>query len=138
MALATTYENKNRIITDFLSKMSQDEKKILLRQLIKDDMKLFFEAIFDERKFLEEESGIDEAYLIESTQCEDSSSKIWVDGKEVKDIEDVRPENVGRATKSAENTYYLDAKKKLGNDKFDGFLGYINDSGDKSEVKNVI
>lgn len=137
MALATTYDAKDKIITDFLSRASTDEKKILLNRLIKEDMKLFFEAIFEERKFLEEESDISEAYLFESTECEDTSNKVWFNGEEVKDIESVRPENIGRVPKMAENnTYYFDAKKKLGNDKFDGFLGYINDSGDKPEVKN--
>lgn len=136
MALATTYDAKDKIITDFLSRASTDEKKIILNRLIKEDMKLFFETIFEERKFLEEESGITEAYLIESTECVDTSNKVWINGEEVKDIELVRPENIGRVPKMAENTYYFDTKKKLGNDKFDGFLGYINDSGDKPEVRN--
>ena len=45
----------------------------------------------------------------------------------------------GKVSKEAENAYYLDEKidKKQGNDKFDGFLGYVNSSGnDEIEADN--
>jgi len=38
--------------------------------------------------------------------------------------------SAGEVTKEAENAYYLDEKikQKQGNDKLDGFLGYVNAS----------
>lgn len=122
MSLATTYEEKQKVIKDILSKMSSDEKSIMLRLLIKEDMKLFFDTIFEEEKFLEKEAGIDGAYLIEQTGCEDTSEKVWFNGMEVN--------SAGEVTKEAENAYYLDEKikQKQGNDKLDGFLGYVNAS----------
>lgn len=122
MSLATTYEEKQKIIKDILSKMSSDEKSIMLRLMIKEDMKLFFDTIFEEEKFLEKEAGIDGAYLIEQTGCEDTSEKVWFNGMEVN--------SAGEVTKEAENAYYLDEKikQKQGNDKLDGFLGYVNAS----------
>lgn len=116
MAISMVYEQKKKIIYEFLSRLSDDEKKILLQKMIKDDMKLFFETIFDEQKFLEEETGITGAELLENT-----SDKYWHD-----------EEDAGKTSKEAENAYYLDEKKKK-NDKFDGFLGYINDSGDTGD-----
>lgn len=122
MSLATTYEEKQKIIKDILSKMSSDEKSIMLRLMIKEDMRLFFDTIFEEEKFLEKEAGIDGAYLIEQTGCEDTSEKVWFNGMEVN--------SAGEVTKEAENAYYLDEKikQKQGNDKLDGFLGYVNTS----------
>lgn len=122
MSLATTYEEKQKIIKDILSKMSPDEKSIMLRLMIKEDMKLFFDTIFEEEKFLEKEAGIDGAYLVEQTGCEDTSEKVWFNGMEVN--------SAGEVTKEAENAYYLDEKikQKQGNDKLDGFLGYVNAS----------
>ncbi|MBP5700142.1 MAG: hypothetical protein J6W71_04760 [Methanobrevibacter sp.] len=49
MSLATTYDGKLRVINDILSKMSPDEKKIMLQSLIKEDMKTYFEVIWDEQ-----------------------------------------------------------------------------------------
>lgn len=122
MSLATTYEEKQKIIKDILSKMSSDEKSIMLRLMIKEDMRLFFDTIFEEEKFLEKEAGIDGAYLVEQTGCEDTSEKVWFNGMEVN--------SAGEVTKEAENAYYLDEKikQKQGNDKLDGFLGYVNTS----------
>lgn len=141
MSLSTIYQTKVKITDDFISKMSSDEKKILLRKLIKTDMDLFFETIRDEQRFLEKETGIDGAYLEEATGCADTSSKIWIDGREVKekDIEDVRPENIGKVSKEAENAWYLDQKRaeKLGDDKYDGFLGYINSEMSAEEDTDV-
>jgi hypothetical protein len=118
VALSTTFDEKKKIIKDILSKMSSDEKSIMLQILIKEDMKLFFDTIFDEQKFLEKEAGIDGAYLVEQTGCEDTSEKVWYNGMEV--------DSAGAVSKEAENAYYLDEKKKLGNDKYDGFLGYVS------------
>lgn len=125
MSLATTYEQKKSIISDFLSKMAPDEKKIMLQMLIKDDMKLFFDTIFAERKFLEEETGVDGAFLEEETECKDTSSVYW------------GTEESGKVSKEAENAYFLDEKRKekLGNDKFDGFLGYISDKESEEETR---
>ena len=122
MSLAMAYADKVRIIDDIIAKMSVDEKKIFLRKLIKDDMKLFFETIWDEQKFLEKEAGIDGAYLLEQTGCEDTSEKAWYNGMEIN--------SAGTVSKEAENAYYLDEKikQKQGNDKLDGFLGYVNAS----------
>ena len=104
-------------------------------------MNLFFETIQDTQKFLEKETGIDGAYLEAATGCADTSSKIWIDGQEVKekDIEDVRPENIGKVSKEAKNAWYLDQKRaeKLGNDKYDGFLGYINSEMSAEEDTDV-
>lgn len=122
MSLATTYEEKQKIIKDILSKMSSDEKAIMLRLLIKEDMKLFFDTIFEEEKFLEKEAGIDGAYLLEQTGCVDTSEKAWHNGMEIN--------SAGQVSKEAENAYYLDEKisSKQGDDKLDGFLGYVNAS----------
>ena len=133
MSLSTTYEEKQKIIKDILGKMSPDEKSIMLRLLIKEDMKLFFDAIFDEQKFLEKETGIDGAYLVEQTGCEDTSEKAWYNGFEVN--------TAGTVSKEAENAYYLDEKikEKQGNDKLDGFLGYVNASayGEEEEFGEI-
>ena len=120
MALANSYEGKTSMIQDILKKMSPDEKKIMLQYLIKSDMRLFFDTIFEEQKFLEKETGIDGAYLVESTGCTDTSEKVWQNGIEL--------DSAGKVSKEAENAYYLDEKisKKQGNDKFDGFLGYVS------------
>ena len=128
MALANNYDAKCSIIDDILSKMASDEKKIILRKLIKSDMRLFFETIFDEQKFLEKETGIDGAYLLE-----DTSEKAWFNGMEVN--------TAGQVSKEAENAYYLDEKikQKQGNDKLDGFLGYVNASayGEEEEFGEI-
>jgi len=131
MALASTHDQKVKIIDDIFNKMSQDEKKIILRKLIKFDMKLFFDTIQDEMKFLEEESGIDGAYLEEATGCTNTSAKIYPETEE-KDIEDVRPENIGTVSKEAQNAW-LDEKRKekMSDDKYDGFLGYVNSKENK-------
>ena len=127
MSLAMGYADKVRIIDDIVSKMSVDEKKIFLRKLIKDDMKLFFEAIWDEQKFLEKEAGVEGV-------CEFTSDKAWVDGEEV-EMFGLEPNIAGKPSKEAENAYYLDEKisSKQGNDKFDGFLGYVNSSGNEED-----
>ena len=90
--------------------------------MIKEDMRLFFDTIFEEEKFLEKEAGIDGAYLLEQTGCEDTSEKAWYNGMEIN--------SAGTVSKEAENAYYLDEKlkQKQGNDKLDGFLGYVNAS----------
>lgn len=132
MSLATTFEDKVRIINDIYTKMAPDEKRIMLRTMIKDDMKMFFETIWDEQKFLEKETGIDGVESI--TECTNTSEKAWADGEEITN-EDVGMEiNLAgrRFTKEAENAFYLDEKRreKLGNDRYDGYLGYINSSAD--------
>ena len=76
MSLASTFEEKNRIINDIWSKMSQDERKIMLKKAIKDDLKAYFEVIWDEQKFLEKESGVEGV-------CEYTSEKAWSDGEEI-------------------------------------------------------
>ena len=128
MSLATTYEGKVRMVDDLYSKMSPDERKLMLKKFIKDDMKMFFETIWEEQRFLEKESGIEEAELLESTDCRDTSIKSW----ELHEISEV-----GKVSKEAENAYYLDKKRaeKLGNDKYDGFLGYVSDK--KSEKNDI-
>jgi len=134
VSLASTYEEKQRIIKDIFSKMSHDEKSIMLRMFIKEDMKLFFETIWDEQKFLEEETGIDGAMLLE-----DTSEKAWYNGEEVSKEEAEKEKawdngfevnSAGAVSKEAENAYYLDEKisAKQGDDKLDGFLGYVNAS----------
>lgn len=129
MSLATTYEEKNRIINDIFAKMAPDERKIMMRLMIKTDMKSFFETIWEEQRFLEEETGIDGAELIEATECSNTSEKAWNNGMEVN--------TAGQVSKEAENAYYLDEKlkQKQGNDKLDGFLGYVNSSCD-DDAKN--
>lgn len=136
MSLATTYDSKLRVINDILSKMSPDEKKIVLQSLIKEDMKTYFEVIWDEQKRLETEAGVEGV-------CEFTSDKAWADGEEVEQNDTGLEVNLaGKPSKEAENAYYLDEKidKKQGNDRFDGFLGYVNSSGnedtfEKSEVQ---
>ena len=135
MSLASTFEEKNRIINDIWSKMSQDERKIMLKKAIKDDLKAYFEVIWDEQKFLEKESGVEGV-------CEYTSEKAWSDGEEVAVGEasesGLEVNLAGKVSKEAENAYYFDEKraKKAGNDKFDGFLGYVNSSGsDEIEAK---
>lgn len=153
MSLATTYDGKLRVINDILSKMSPDEKRIVLQSLIKEDMKTYFEVIWDEQKRLETEAGIEGV-------CEFTSDKAWADGKEVgknqtEHSEDCSFQNekwaestglevnlAGKPSKEAENAYYFDEKpaKNDKNDRFDGFLGYVNSSGnedtfEKSEVQ---
>lgn len=125
MSLASTFEEKNRIINDIWSKMSQDERKIMLKKAIKDDLKAYFEVIWDEQKFLEKESGVEGV-------CEYTSEKAWSDGEEVNSDDTGLEVNLaGKVSKEAENAYYFDEKraKKAGNDRFDGFLGYVNSSG---------
>lgn len=138
MSLATTYDGKLRVINDILAKMSPDEKRIVLQSLIKEDMKTYFEVIWDEQKRLETEAGVEGV-------CEFTSDKAWADGEEVKEDTGLEVNLAGKVSKEAENAYYLDEKidKKQGNDKFDGFLGYVNSSGndeiestfEKSEVQ---
>ena len=129
MSLATTFDEKVRIINDIWSKMSPDEKKLMLKRAIKDDIKAFFETIWDEQKFLEKEAGIDGAELLEYT-----SEKAWNNGEEVDPNDTGLEVNLaGKVSREAENAYYFDHKKKLGNDKFDGFLGYVNSSGSDDE-----
>lgn len=128
MALASTFEEKNRVINDIFSKMSPDEKKIMLKLLIKDDMKTYFEIIWEEQKRLEKETGIDGVY-------EYTSEKAWADGEEVTKNDEketgLEINLAGKVSKEAENAYYFDEKpaKKDKNDNFDGFLGYVNSSG---------
>lgn len=125
MGLASNYSQKIKIIDKILNRMSKDEKQILLGKLIKTDMELFFRAIQKEQDFLEKETGIDGAYLIEQTGCGNTSSKAWP--AEELDIESVSPENLGKVSKEAENAWYCDTKpNKVGEDSYDGFLGYIN------------
>ena len=131
MSLATTYDGKLRVINDILSKTSLDERRMMLQLLIKMDMKTYFEVIWDEQKRLETEAGVEGV-------CEFTSDKAWVDGDEVKTFDDIEGSKdsgieinlAGKVSKEAENAYYLDEKidKKQGNDKFDGFLGYVNSS----------
>ena len=133
MSLASTFEEKNRIINDIWSKMSQDERKIMLKKAIKDDLKAYFEVIWDEQKFLEKESGVEAV-------CEYTSEKAWSDGEEIKpDDTGLEVNLAGKVSKEAENAYYFDEKraKKAGNDRFDGFLGYVNSSGNE-EIKAEI
>lgn len=125
MSLATTYDGKLRVINDILSKMSLDEKRIVLQSLIKEDMKTYFEVIWDEQKRLETEAGVEGV-------CEFTSDKAWADGEEIEQNDTGLEVNLaGKPSKEAENAYYLDEKidKKQGNDRFDGFLGYVNSSG---------
>lgn len=138
MALASTFEEKNRVINDIFSKMSLDEKKIMLKLLIKDDMKSYFEIIWEEQKRLEKETGVDGVY-------EYTSEKAWADGEEVTKNDEketgLEINLAGKVSKEAENAYYFDEKpaKKDKNDTYDGFLGYVNSSGnDKNEAFKAI
>ena len=131
MSLATTYDGKLRVINDILSKMSPDEKKIMLQSLIKEDMKTYFEVIWDEQKRLETEAGVEGV-------CEFTSDKVWADGEEIEQNDTGLEVNLaGKVSKEAENAYYFDEKpaKNDKNDRYDGFLGYVNSSGndDKSD-----
>lgn len=139
MSLATTYDGKLRVINDILSKMSPDEKRIVLQSLIKEDMKTYFEVIWDEQKRLETEAGVEAV-------CEYTSDKAWADGEEIEQNDTGLEVNLaGKPSKEAENAYYFDEKpaKNDKNDRFDGFLGYVNSSGneeieatfEKSEVQ---
>jgi len=134
MSLAVTFEEKTRVINDIWSKMSQDEKKMMLKKAIKEDLKIYFEIIWDEQKFLEKESGVEAV-------CEYTSEKAWSDGEEVQPEDTGLEVNLaGKVSKEAENAYYFDEKraKKQGNDRFDGFLGYVNSSGnDENESKFI-
>lgn len=127
MALASTFEEKNRVINDIFSKMSPDEKKIMLKLMIKSDLKGFFETIWEEQKRLEKETGIDGVY-------EYTSEKAWADGEEINKNDEketsLEINLVGKVSKEAENAYYFDEKplKRDKNDNFDGFLGYVNSS----------
>ena len=139
MSLATTYDGKLRVINDILNKMSPDEKRIVLQLLIKEDMKTYFEVIWDEQKRLETEAGVEGV-------CEFTSDKAWTDD-EVKTFDDIEGSKdsgieinlAGKVSKEAENAYYLDEKidKKQGNDKFDGFLGYVNSSASDDNEKEL-
>ena len=132
MSLASTYDGKVRVINDILSKTSPDERKIMLQLLIKMDMKAYFEVIWEEQKRLEDEAGV-------KGVCEYTSDKVWVDGEEQpfgSEVQSGLEVNLaGKVSKEAENAYYLDEKiaKKQGNDKFDGFLGYINNSSGEED-----
>lgn len=126
MSLATTYDGKLRVIHNILSEMSPDEKKIMLQNLIKEDMKTYFEVIWDEQKRLETEAGVEAV-------CEYTSDKAWADGEEIDQNDTALDINLaGKVSKEAENAYYLDEKRAKNdkNDRFDGFLGYVNSSGD--------
>ena len=127
MSLATTYDGKLRVINDILSKMSPDEKRIVLQSLIKEDMKTYFEVIWDEQKRLETEAGVEGV-------CEFTSDKVWADGEEIEQNDTGLEVNLaGKPSKEAENAYYFDEKsaKNDKNDRFDGFLGYVNSSGNE-------
>jgi len=127
MSLATTYDGKLRVINDILSKMSPDEKRIVLQSLIKEDMKTYFEVIWDEQKRLETEAGVEGV-------CEYTSDKAWADGEEIEQNDTGLEVNLaGKVSKEAENAYYFDEKpaKNDKNDRFDGFLGYVNSSGNE-------
>lgn len=128
MSLASTFEEKVRIINDIWSKMAPDEKKLLLKRAIKDDIKAFFETIWEEQKFLEKETGVDGAELLEFT-----SEKAWNNGEEV----GLEADLPGKVSKEAENAYYCDDKKKSEN-RYDGFLGYINSSANSDEDSKFI
>lgn len=140
MSLATTYDGKLRVINDILSKTSLDERRMMLQLLIKMDMKTYFEVIWDEQKRLETEAGVEGV-------CEFTSDKAWDDGDEVKTFDDIEGSKdsgieinlAGKVSKEAENAYYLDEKidKKQGNDKFDGFLGYVNSSASDDDKKET-
>ena len=102
MSLATTYDGKLRVINDILSKMSPDEKKIMLQSLIKEDMKTYFEVIWDEQKRLETEAGVEGV-------CEFTSDKAWADGEEIEQNDTGLEVNLaGKVSKEAENAYYFD------------------------------
>lgn len=135
MSLATTYDSKLRVINDILSKMSLDEKKIVLQSLIKEDMKTYFEVIWDEQKRLETEAGVEAV-------CEYTSDKAWADGEEIEQNDTGLEVNLaGKVSKEAENAYYFDEKsaKNDKNDRYDGFLGYVNSSGNEEiEGENVL
>jgi len=137
MALAGKFSEKTRLINDIYSKMAPDEKKMMLRLLVKNDMKLYFEAIWEEQKFLEEETGIDGAYLEEMTECGNTSEK----AHENSEIESGLEVNLaGKVSKEAENAYYFDEKqaKKQENDKFDGFLGYVSDTPREAIIEEKV
>lgn len=132
MSLATTYDGKLRVIHNILSEMSPDEKKIMLQNLIKEDMKTYFEVIWDEQKRLETEAGVEAV-------CEYTSDKAWADGEEIDQNDTALDINLaGKVSKEAENAYYLDEKRAKNdkNDRFDGFLGYVNSSGDDENESN--
>lgn len=139
MALAGKFSEKTRIINDIYSKMAPDEKKMMLRLLVKNDMKLYFEAIWDEQKFLEEETGIDGAYLEETTECANTSKKAYgfdqINDDKAEKWSGLEPNLAGKVSKEAENAYYFDEKpsKNDKNDRYDGFLGYVNDSPEDHE-----
>lgn len=129
MSLATTYDGKLRVINDILSKMSPDEKRIVLQSLIKEDMKTYFEVIWDEQKRLETEAGVEGV-------CEFTSDKAWANGEEIEQNDTGLEVNLaGKPSKEAENAYYFDEKpaKNDKNDRFDGFLGYVNSSGNEEK-----
>ena len=144
MALAGKYDEKRRIINDIYSKMAPDEKKMMLRLLVKNDMKLYFEAIWDEQKFLEEETGIDGAYLEEATECTNTSEKIYsfdqIDSEKSEIESGLEVNLAGKVSKEAENAYYFDEKqaKKQENDKFDGFLGYVSDTPREAIIEEKV
>lgn len=124
MSLGTTFDEKNRIINDIFSKMAPDERRIMMRLMIKNDMKAFFETIWEEQKFLEKEAGIDDAYVEEVTECTNTSESAW---------NGLEPNEAGKPSKEAENAYYCDEKSNR-NDKLDGFLGYVNASCDDDKT----
>ena len=134
MSLATTYDGKLRVINDILSKMSPDEKRIVLQSLIKEDMKTYFEVIWDEQKRLETEAGVEAV-------CEYTSEKSWINDEKIEQNDTGLEVNLaGKPSKEAENAYYFDEKpaKNDKNDQFDGFLGYVNSSGNEEiEGENV-
>lgn len=151
MSLATTYDGKLRVINDILSKTSLDERRMMLQLLIKMDMKTYFEVIWDEQKRLETEAGVEGV-------CEFTSDKAWANGEEVgknqtEHSEDCSFQNekwaestglevnlAGKPSKEAENAYYFDEKpaKNDKNDRYDGFLGYVNSSGNEEIEDNLV
>lgn len=124
VALASTYDGKVRVINDILDKSSPDEREIMLKMLIKRDMKTYFDVIWQEEKRLEKESGVD---CVESYEEFVDSHAVDFDSFD----SGLEVDKAGKVSKEAENAYYLDEKlsKKQGNDRFDGFLGYVNSSG---------
>lgn len=71
------FKSKVQDIGELLTKLDKNEKKIILKFIIMNDLKLYTEVLFEEQRRLEKECGINgvEEYVSFDENCSDLDDK---------------------------------------------------------------
>lgn len=71
------FKQKCNDIAEMLTKLDKNEKKIILKFIIMNDLKLYTEVLFEEQRRLEKECGIKgvEEYVSFDENCSESDDK---------------------------------------------------------------